>query len=67
LQEAVSQLHAHSAGARDTFDLPLALRGSGLQRADCTGMSDIRFGETRTYRDIAKRLGVPAQAVDQAC
>ena len=30
-------------------------------------MQSIPFGETLTYGEIAKRLGVPAQAVGQAC
>jgi methylated-DNA-[protein]-cysteine S-methyltransferase len=30
-------------------------------------MSAIPFGETRTYGEIARGLGVPAQAVGQAC
>jgi methylated-DNA-[protein]-cysteine S-methyltransferase len=30
-------------------------------------MCAIPFGETRTYGDLAKDLGVPAQAIGQAC
>jgi O-6-methylguanine DNA methyltransferase len=48
------------------FDLPIAFRPGltgDVQRAMCA----IPFGETRTYGDLAKELGVPAQAVGQAC
>ncbi len=30
-------------------------------------MCAIPFGETRTYGDLAKALGAPAQAIGQAC
>jgi methylated-DNA-[protein]-cysteine S-methyltransferase len=51
----------------EVFDLPLKVNGSDFQRAVCAAMSAIPFGETCTYGDIAKGLGVPAQAVGQAC
>jgi len=67
LDAAVAQLRAYDAGALEAFDLPLEVRGSALQRDVCAAMSAIPFGETVTYGDIAKALGVPAQAVGQAC
>uniref|UniRef100_UPI003EC0E69D methylated-DNA--[protein]-cysteine S-methyltransferase n=1 Tax=Primorskyibacter sedentarius TaxID=745311 RepID=UPI003EC0E69D len=36
-------------------------------RRTCDAMSAIPFGETRTYGEIAKALGAPAQAIGQAC
>ena len=66
LDEAAAQLAAYFAGARRAFDLPLRLSSAltgDVQRA----MLAIPFGETTTYGAIAKRLGVPAQAVGQAC
>jgi methylated-DNA-[protein]-cysteine S-methyltransferase len=38
-----------------------------FQRDVCAVMFAIPFGYTRTYGEIAKNLGVPAQAVGQAC
>jgi methylated-DNA-[protein]-cysteine S-methyltransferase len=67
LEEAVSQLNAYCAGKRETFDLPLAVRGSDLQQAVCSEMRAIPFGEITTYGEIARRLGVPARAVGRAC
>jgi len=67
LEEGRRQLMAYDSGALDVFDLPLHVQGSDFQRAVCAAMSAIPFGETRTYGDIAKALGVPAQAVGQAC
>ncbi|MCP3972796.1 MAG: methylated-DNA--[protein]-cysteine S-methyltransferase [Rhodobacteraceae bacterium] len=67
LARAAQQLQQYFAGTRQDFDLPLAPAGSALQLAVCDAMSAIAFGETRTYGDIARDLGVSAQAVGQAC
>ena len=67
LAEAASQLAAYASGEREEFDLPLQVKGSAFQRDVCDAMSAIPFGYTRTYGEIAKDLGVPAQAVGQAC
>ncbi len=67
LEKAARQLEEYDAGARQAFDLPLRVTGSDLQRAVCDAIHAIPFGETVTYGDIAKMLGVPAQAVGQAC
>lgn len=67
LDAAAVQLAEYDAGTREDFDLPLEVRGSQLQRDVCDAMSAIPFGETVTYGDIAKALGVPAQAIGQAC
>ena len=67
LTEAASQLAAYASGEREEFDLPLQVKGSAFQRDVCDAMSAIPFGYTRTYGEIAKDLGVPAQAVGQAC
>lgn len=67
LVRARVQLSEYFAGTRRQFDLPLAPEGSEFQRAVCAAMSAIPFGQTRTYGDIARELGAPAQAVGQAC
>ncbi len=67
LEEAAAQLADYAAGVREDFDFPLRVKGSGFQRDVCAAMSAIPFGHTCTYGDIAKALGVPAQAVGQAC
>jgi methylated-DNA-[protein]-cysteine S-methyltransferase len=67
LERAVAQLAAYDAGQLEVFDLPLRVRGSAFQQAVCEAITAIPFGETRTYGEIAKALGVPAQAVGQAC
>ncbi len=67
LQEACAQIAAYDAGELQQFDLPLHVVGSAFQRAVCDQIYAIAYGDTCTYGDIAKTLGVPAQAVGQAC
>jgi methylated-DNA-[protein]-cysteine S-methyltransferase len=67
LATARAQLDEYFDGKRQAFDLPLSVSGSAFQRAVCSAMAAIPFGETRTYGDIAAELGVPAQAIGQAC
>lgn len=67
LTEAAAQLTDYANGKLENFDLPLRVTGSDFQRDVCAAMSAIPFGYTLTYGDIAKQLGVPAQAVGGAC
>lgn len=67
LAEARAQLGDYFEGKRQAFDLPLFVSGSAFQRQVCDAMAAIPFGDTRTYGEIARDLGVPAQAVGQAC
>lgn len=67
LDWAVEEILAYDAGELETFTVPLRVTGSQLQSDVCEAMRAIPFGETVTYGDIAKSLGVPAQAVGQAC
>lgn len=66
LDEAVAQLAAYFDKRLTQFDLPLEF-GEGLNADVRRAMFAIPYGETRTYGDIAKDLGVPAQAVGQGC
>ena len=59
LRKAETQLSAYFAGERTTFDLPLAPAGTPFQRAVWRALLAIPYGETRSYRDIAKALGQP--------
>ncbi len=64
--EGLRQLAEYFAGERQVFDLPLDW-GQGLHERVRRAMAGIPFGETRTYGDIARAVGAPAQAVGQAC
>ncbi|MDG1972958.1 MAG: MGMT family protein, partial [Paracoccaceae bacterium] len=67
LVEARRQLIAYAQGDLTEFDLPLVPEGGPLQQAVLAEMRAIPFGETKTYGEIAKIVGAPAQAVGQAC
>ena len=57
-----SQLAEYFAGERQTFDLPLDYRGTDFQRRVWEGLTRIPYGETRSYADLARELGVPSSA-----
>lgn len=65
--EAIAQLLQYFAGERQVFDLPLAPQVSEFQKKFGAALCAIPFGETRTYGDLAREMGVPAQAIGQAC
>lgn len=54
------QLQEYFAGARSTFDLPFDMRGTAFQKQVWEQLLAIPYGETRSYGDIARRLGKPA-------
>lgn len=68
LDEAAAQLIAYIAGERETFDLPLAPRGTPFQRRVWDLLQQIPRGSTTTYGQIARSLEAPraAQAVGRA-
>ena len=51
------------------LDLPLDIRGTAFQQRVWKAIRDIPAGTTASYRELAKRLGVPkaVRAVAQAC
>ena len=56
---ATTQLAEYFAGTRERFDLALAPVGTPFQRQVWRLLDAIPFGETRSYRDIARALGQP--------
>jgi methylated-DNA-[protein]-cysteine S-methyltransferase len=66
LEEAARQMEAYFDHRLVRFDLPLDW-GVGLNEAVRRAMAAIPYGDTRTYGQIAKAVGAPAQAVGQAC
>ena len=53
-------MRAYFAGERQTFDLPLAPRGTEFQQSVWSALQQIPYGETTTYSTIAERIGRPA-------
>ena len=59
LRRAARELAEYFSGERRAFDLPLSLEGTAFQRADLAALCEIPYGETRSYGQIAARLGNP--------
>lgn len=57
--EARAQLGEYFAGKRRAFELKLAPRGTSFQLEVWAALRAIPYGETRSYREIARRIGRP--------
>ncbi|HEX2884762.1 MAG TPA: methylated-DNA--[protein]-cysteine S-methyltransferase [Candidatus Limnocylindria bacterium] len=60
LDRAERQLREYLAGERRAFDLPLQMPGSAFQERVWTELTRIPYGETISYGELARRVGVPA-------
>lgn len=72
LRAAAEQLAAYFARDLTRFDLPLAPRGAPFQRRVWQALTEIPYGATRSYGELARQLGgaepaTGARAVGQAC
>lgn len=59
LDAAEAQLREYFAGARRTFDLPLAPHGTAFQQRVWAALRAIPYDETRTYGELAAAIGSP--------
>jgi methylated-DNA-[protein]-cysteine S-methyltransferase len=69
LDFAAHQLRGYFDGSRNEFDLPIAFRrGDEFERSVWRALSEIPYGETRSYGEIARQVGAPdaARAVGRA-
>ena len=57
LKEAIKQLNEYFEGKRNIFDLPLAPEGTEFQKKVWKALTEIPFGETKSYGEIAKVIG----------
>jgi methylated-DNA-[protein]-cysteine S-methyltransferase len=62
LDEAAHQLDAYFEGGLVTFDLPLELDGSEFQRRCWLALASIPYGQTVSYGEQARRLGLGPDA-----
>jgi methylated-DNA-[protein]-cysteine S-methyltransferase len=62
LAEAVAQLNAYFSGDLVTFDLPLELHGTEFQRRCWLALASIPYGQTVSYGEQARRLGLGSDA-----
>jgi len=64
---AAQQLERYREDPDATFDLPLLVEGSPLERSVWAAMCAIPRGRTRTYGELARELGADPRAIGQAC
>lgn len=57
--KAAKELDEYFAGGRKTFDLPLLFVGTEFQEKVWNTLSEVPYGETRSYGWMAKRIGNP--------
>ncbi len=57
LAASVDQLTEYFALRRRRFELPLSAHGTAFQQSVWTALSQIPYGELRSYRDIARTIG----------
>lgn len=67
LGATLAQIKEWFAGARQTFDLPLAPLDSAEGEKLRAGIASIPYGQTQTYGALADHIGSVARAVGQAC
>jgi methylated-DNA-[protein]-cysteine S-methyltransferase len=68
LRETIRQLRAWFAGELRDFDLPLAPEGPAFHQRVWRELCNLPYGETISYREIARRIGSPqaSRAVGRA-
>lgn len=69
VEEPLAELLAYLKGQVPHFDLPLDIRATAFQRRVWNELVAIPYGATRSYAEIAERLGLPKaqRAVGRAC
>jgi len=61
-RQAVREIIEYFAGKRREFTVPLDLRSTGFYRMVLLAVKQIPYGETRTYGEIAAKVGKPKAA-----
>ena len=59
INKTYKELDEYFRGKRKTFDIPLKIEGTEFQKKVWNALLEIPYGETRSYLDIAKRVGNP--------
>ena len=57
---AVKQLDEFFAGKRRSFDVPLMFAGTDFQKKVWSELLRIPYGQTVSYGELARRIGMPA-------
>ena len=61
-QDVADQLAAYFAGDLTAFDVAIELHGPAFHRRVWAALLEIPYGETRSYGELARRLGQPGAA-----
>ena len=70
LAAAMKQLQEYFSGRRKSFNVPLDLEGTAHQLRVWRALCEIPFGETLSYGELTRRVGLPpaaARATGRAC
>ena len=59
LLQAERELEEYFAGRRTAFSVPLSMHGTPFQMAVWAALRAIPYGETRSYGELARRIGRP--------
>lgn len=59
IEEAAAQLDEYFAGRRSTFSVPLVFAGTDFQKRVWNELLKIQYGETVSYGEMARRIGMP--------
>ncbi len=59
IDTAIAQLDEYFAGTRREFDVPILFAGTDFQKKVWDALLTIPFGNTVSYREIGRRIGMP--------
>lgn len=68
-RQAAAEIEQYFAGKRRDFTVPLDRSGDGFRTQAQAALTDIKYGCTETYSELAARIGNPraVRAVGSAC
>ncbi len=69
MEEAIGEISEYLNGSRKVFTVPVSPEGTEFQKMVWDAMTDIPYGSTASYGEIAEYIGRPrsARAVGTAC
>ncbi|NTV77680.1 MAG: methylated-DNA--[protein]-cysteine S-methyltransferase [Clostridiales bacterium] len=59
IKKCILQIEEYLDGNRKLFDLPMNPKGTEFQKKVWKALLEIPYGETRSYGEIARRIGTP--------
>ena len=59
LKRAAQQMKEYLSGSRKAFDLPLEKKGTRFQASVWKALSQVPYGKSKTYGDVATKIGRP--------